>query len=143
MVAELVDQHMGDDVAQRFLVLGPIVENGAPVERDAVRAFAGGRVPAFRDAAALEQAEQVERGFQRQIVHDLLGRKLGDLNDDLAGQRAKVRRQMRIGFQRQDFHLVDRRGELIVPGAGLVDAGHVFVLWPPYSLLFPALRGAP
>jgi hypothetical protein len=29
MVADLVDQDMGDDVAQRLLVLGPVVEDGA------------------------------------------------------------------------------------------------------------------
>ena len=46
MVADLVDQHMGDDVAQRLLVLGPVVEDGAAVERDAVRPLAGLRVPA-------------------------------------------------------------------------------------------------
>jgi hypothetical protein len=72
------------------------------IEGDAVRPLAGLRVPALGDAAPLEQAEQVERRLERQIVHDLVGGKLGDLDDDLAGQLAKILRQVGIGFQRQD-----------------------------------------
>ena len=34
MMAELVDEHVGDDRAQRLLVLGPVVEDGAAVEPD-------------------------------------------------------------------------------------------------------------
>src|SRR4051812_42495914 len=82
MVADLVDQHMGDDVAQRLVVFGPVVQYRPAVEGDAVRAFAGLRVPALGDAAALEQAKQVERGLQRQVVHDLVGGKFRDLDDD-------------------------------------------------------------
>ena len=63
-------------------------------------------------------------GFQRQVVHDLVGRKIGDLDDDLASELAELFRQMGIGLQRQKLHLVHRRRELVVPGAGLVDAGH-------------------
>ena len=74
MVADLVDQHMGDDVAQRLLVLGPVVEDGAAVERDAVRPLAGLRVPALGDAAPLEQAEQIEGRLQRQVVISSVGK---------------------------------------------------------------------
>ena len=115
MVADLVDQHVGDDVAQRFLVLGPVVEDGTPIERHAVGSFAGGGVPALGDAAPLEEAEQVERRLQRQVVHDLLVGKFGDLDDNLAGEGTKILRQVSIGFEREQFHLVDRGRELIVP----------------------------
>src|SRR5690606_29616405 len=37
MMAQFVDQHMGDDLAQRVVVvLGPVVENGAAIEEDGV-----------------------------------------------------------------------------------------------------------
>src|ERR1700724_2691813 len=36
MVADLVEQHVGDDPAQRLVVLGPVVENRPPVEPDQV-----------------------------------------------------------------------------------------------------------
>ena len=32
MVADFVDEYVGDDLAQRLLILGPIVENGAAEE---------------------------------------------------------------------------------------------------------------
>ncbi len=124
MVADLVDQHMSDDVAQRLLVLGPIVEDGAAIERDAVRPLAGRGVPALGDAAALEQAEQVERRLQREIVHDLVGRELGDLDDDLAGELAEFAGQVGVGFQRQKLEFLKRGRKLIGPVAGLIDAGH-------------------
>src|SRR5689334_21526610 len=108
MMADLVDQHMGDDVAQRLLVLRPVVEDGAAVERDAVRPLAGLGVPALGEAASLEQAEQIERRLQGEVVHDLVGRELGDQDDDLAGELAEVIRQMRIGLQREQLHLFDR-----------------------------------
>ncbi len=59
MVADFVDQNMGDDVAQRLVILGPIVEDGAAIERDAVGAFARLGVPALGDAAP-STAQEVE-----------------------------------------------------------------------------------
>src|SRR5690606_25924156 len=41
MVADLVDEDVRDDRAQRLLVLGPIVEDGAAIEPDLVGQHAG------------------------------------------------------------------------------------------------------
>ena len=38
MMADLMDQDMVDDIAQRLFVLGPVIENGATIERYTVRA---------------------------------------------------------------------------------------------------------
>src|SRR5690606_29668067 len=124
MVADLMDEHMGDDISQRLLVLGPVVENGAAVERYAVGPFARRRVPPFGDAAPLKQAQQVEGRLERKIVHDLVSGKFRNLDDDLAGQPAKFLRQVRIGLQCEEFELLQRGSHLVAPGAGLVDASH-------------------
>src|SRR3712207_8332044 len=36
ILADLVDEHMGDEVAQGLLALGPVIEDGAAVEPDHV-----------------------------------------------------------------------------------------------------------
>ena len=64
MVADLVDEDMGDDVLQRLVVLGPVVEDRPAIEPDVVghlaREGCGGAV---RHALALEQAEDVANAF--------------------------------------------------------------------------------
>src|SRR5690606_5056684 len=41
MVADLVNENVGDDGTQRLLVLGPVVEDGTAIEPDLVRQLAG------------------------------------------------------------------------------------------------------
>jgi hypothetical protein len=58
-----MDQHMADDMAQRFLMFGPVVEIG---RREVMRFGIAGFMVAS-NAAALEQAEQVEGRFRRHV----------------------------------------------------------------------------
>ncbi len=124
MVADLVDEHVGDDVAERFLVLRPVIEDRAAVEGNAVRHLAGLDGEALADAAALEQAEQVEGRFERHVLEDVVAREFGDLDDEVARQRAELFRQVTIGLQRQRFERADGRGMAVAPILGLVNAGH-------------------
>src|SRR5258708_6370875 len=65
VVADLVHEHVDDDGAERFLVLGPIIENRPPVEMNHV-----GEPARFGDAAVLrqphagEEPANVERAFE-------------------------------------------------------------------------------
>src|SRR5579871_6403942 len=65
VMADLMHEHVRDDRAQRFLMLGPIIENRPPVEMNHV-----GQAACFRDGAVLrqanagEEAENIERTFE-------------------------------------------------------------------------------
>ena len=52
MMTDLVDQHMRDDGAESFLVLGPVIEDGTAIEPNLIGQLAGERI-----AGAPRQAE--------------------------------------------------------------------------------------
>src|ERR1700730_11216249 len=58
MVADLVDQHMAHDVAQRLLVLGPVIQDRAAVEPDHVRKSGNVAMGLMRKPNTMKQAEQ-------------------------------------------------------------------------------------
>ena len=60
MVADLMDQDVTDDMAQRFLMLGPVIQDRPPVEPDHVGQAGDVLIALLWQADALEQAEQVE-----------------------------------------------------------------------------------
>ena len=93
MMADLVHQHVLDDRAERFLVLGPVVENRPAVKPDHVRHLHRRALRAERQADALEQAEQVEFAFGAHLVEHLFAREIVDLDDDIGAQIAKSARQ--------------------------------------------------
>ena len=63
--------------------------------------------------------------FQRQVVHDLVGRKIGELDDDFPGEGAELVGQVGIGFESHQLELVKRWGKLVMPGAGLIDSAMI------------------
>src|SRR6185295_16486337 len=72
MMPDLVHQHMGDDRAERIVVLGPVIEDRAAVEPDHVwhlhrRAFRAERQP-----DAMKQPEDVELAAQPHPVEHLV-----------------------------------------------------------------------
>src|SRR5690554_6898284 len=105
MVPDLVDQNMGDDVAERLVVFGPIVEYGAAIERDAVRELSRLHREALAEPAALEEAEEIEGRLKRHVLEDVVGGEIGEKNDDLAGQRPKIAGQTRIRLAGKRFEL--------------------------------------
>src|SRR5690606_20511938 len=59
VVTDLVHQHMGDEIAKRFLMLGPVVEQGAAIEPDLIGQLTRpGLAAGLGEPAALEQAKQ-------------------------------------------------------------------------------------
>lgn len=106
MMADFMDEDMGDDIAQRFVMFCPVIEDRAAVERDAVRAFAGLQAEPFADAAPFKKAEQVEGRFQPHILNDLVFGKIANLDDDIAAQRTKLLRQMSKSVNRDRFYFV-------------------------------------
>ena len=90
MVADFVDQHMADDMAERLLVLGPIVQDGPAVEPDHVGQAGDVAMALLRQPHALKQAEQVEFARCLHLVENLLGRKVVDADDQALAQIAKA-----------------------------------------------------
>lgn len=110
MMADLVNQDMADDGAQRFLVLGPVIEDGPAIEEDHVGQHAGmGKLLAMGEAGALEQAEQVEL-VGLHVAQYIVIRKILDPDDDIAGQLMEGSWQTRIGLLGQRVEILERRG---------------------------------
>src|SRR5690606_38642586 len=140
MVADLMNQHMGDDIAQHFFMFGPVVEDRATIERDTVWAFAGLQAETFPNAASFKKAEQVEWGFQPHVLDDLIVRKVGNLDNDVAAQRAKLLRQMRKSFNRDGFNFVQRGRKTSRPVAAWIFSGHFSQSCPIHLCRPPDLR---
>jgi hypothetical protein len=110
MMADLVDEHMADYGAQRLFMLGPVIENGTPVEEDHIgeracmREFLG-----LRQAYTVEQPEQVELALGLHIGEHIVFREILHPDDDIAGKIVKALRQTTIGLGGQRIKLLERR----------------------------------
>src|SRR3954447_12917207 len=83
MMADLVHEDMSDESAERLLVLGPVVEDGATVEPDHVRELARhGGGAALRKPDAAKQPEEIERALKTHRVERFVVRKILDPDDD-------------------------------------------------------------
>ena len=141
MMADLVDEDMGDDIAQGFLVLGPVVENGTAIKRDAVHHLTRFHGETFGDAASFEQSEKIEGCFERHVFEHVIGRKIGDLDDEIFRQRAKFFRQVAICLDRKRLEGGKCRRMAVPPIVGLVYAGHFCsLLEGPYKHLLDKFR---
>ena len=60
VVADFMDQDMGDDMVKRFIVLGPVVDDGTAIEPDHIGQPGNVIVALERQTRALEQPQQVE-----------------------------------------------------------------------------------
>ena len=108
MMPDLVDQHMADDVAERLLMLGPVVQDRTPVEPDHVGQAGDVAMALKGQAGALKQAEQVEFALGLHLVQHLVGREIVDADDHAFAQLAKTRRQALEYLVRHGFHLGQR-----------------------------------
>src|ERR1700736_6119030 len=93
MMADLVNQHMADDMAQRLVMFGPIIQDGATIQPDHVGQACDVVIAAKRQAYADKQAEQVEFACRVHLVEDLIGGKIVDADDHALAQVAKALRQ--------------------------------------------------
>src|SRR5260370_4971452 len=90
MVPDLVNQHMADDMAQRLVMLGPIIQDRAAIQPDHVGQPRDVVIAAERQTDALEQAEQVEFAFSGHLVENLVGREVVDPDDYALAQGPKA-----------------------------------------------------
>src|SRR5258708_19769702 len=81
MMADLVNQHVADDMAQGLVMLGPIIQDRAAIEPDQVGQPRDIVIAAERQADALEQAEQIEFALRIHLVEHLVGRKIVNADD--------------------------------------------------------------
>ena len=100
MMANLVNQHMGDNITQSFLMFGPVIQNGAAEQGDPVWRVACLQAESLADALPLEQPHQVERRIKAHVLDDLIIGKIGNLDDEIAAKRTKFLRLARKGFDR-------------------------------------------
>ena len=110
MVADLVDEDVGDEVAEGLVVLRPVIE-----ERRAGRArpcWASGRsrLAGLRQPDASEQAEQVELGLACHLGQGLLVGKILDHDAHAGREPAKLLGELREGFERQFLDRREARG---------------------------------
>src|SRR5947209_11755157 len=123
VMADLVDQHMPHDGAQRLVVLRPIIENWPPVEDDGCGFGATAIGSARGEVRAVEQAEYIEFTFEAKVLHRLIVGKILDREGDLAGQRTKLRRQLFKRGACQPFDVVERRRAGFRPVHALSSSG--------------------
>src|SRR5207248_3585252 len=123
MVADLVNQHVADDMLQRFFVLGPVIQDRPTVKPNQIRQPGNVLIAAKRQPDALKQAEQVELAFRVQFLKHLLGRKIIDADDHVLAQLAKGFWQAPENLVRHGFHLGKRGGFRGLPHVGLFSPG--------------------
>ena len=131
MVADLVDEHMRHEVAEGFLVLGPVVQDRAPVEPHHVGQLTGleggGRLG---EAGSAKQAEEIEGRFAVHLPQGLVVGEVVDPDRDALAQAPEALRQARKGVNTLDiakrlidygFHPMTIYFPLIVQGAMLIE----------------------
>ncbi len=94
-MADLMDQHVANDVAQVLVRLAPIVEDRPAVEIDHVT-FRGHVHDALaRQVDAPVEAQQIEGRLAIQVLHGLVVGEIDDLDDHLAQRLAQLARDRR------------------------------------------------
>ena len=110
MMTDLMNEHMSDDVAQRLVMLGPVIENGSPVEENHIGQCAGmGELLALRETGALEQAEKVEFALRLHVGQHIVFREILYPDDDIAGEIMKSLWQTCISLRRECVKILERR----------------------------------
>src|SRR5215217_540428 len=112
MMAEFVDQHMGDDFAERVVVvLGPIVEDGAAVEEHGVGELPGlGHGAVFGEADAGEKAHQFEWALHIEMSENVVFGKFGDRAGDVGRERLERLGQFGQRLAGQRLEVIEGRG---------------------------------
>src|SRR5439155_2137702 len=135
MVPDLVDQDVADDMAQRFLMFGPVVEDRTAVEPDHVGQAGDVLIALLRQADALEQAEQVEFALRLHLVQNLVSRKIVDADDHTLAQGSKRLWQALEHLMRHGFHFGERGGFCFGPHQDVFSVCYArahpgFASWP-------------
>ena len=109
MMPDLMYEDMADNGAQRLSMLGPVIENGTPVEEDHIGQRPGmSKLLAMGETHALEQPEQVEFALSLHVIEHIVFREILHPDDDIAGKIAKGLGQARIGLCGQRIKFLER-----------------------------------
>src|SRR5208283_225682 len=92
MMADFMHEDMGDDGAERLLVLRPEVEDRAAVEPDHVGKLSGPRL-GLGAAAAAKQAQNVEFALAVHFIERFIVGKILDPNHNALAEAAEFLRQ--------------------------------------------------
>src|SRR5208282_578520 len=129
MMTDLVHQHMLDDRAERFVMLGPVIEDRAAIQPDHVGHLHRRAFDTERQTDALEQTEQIELALRVHFIEHLIAREIIDLNDEVGAQVAKFARQMAKHLAGEDFELRERGCFYFSPGEWIGHSiGHLRML---------------
>jgi hypothetical protein len=107
MVADLVDEHVRDEVAERFLVLGPVIQERAAVEPDHVGELPGlKRGRPLRQADAAKEAEQIELALAFHLLERFVVGEILDPDHDAFAELPEFSRQ---ALERRVRHRLELR----------------------------------
>ena len=109
-LADFVNQHMGDDIVERFIVLGPVVDDRTAVEPNQIGQPGNVILALERQARALEQSQQIIFTVGFHLVQHLVGREILDADDEAFAQAPETPGQARKHLVRPSFHVSQRGG---------------------------------
>src|SRR5580698_11465174 len=95
MMPDLVDQYVPNDLPQRLIMLGPVVQDRPPVEPDQIGQPGDVTGALMRQAGAVKQAQQIEFAFRAHFIEYFVRREILYPEDDAFAQIAESFRQPR------------------------------------------------
>src|SRR5690606_21165323 len=117
MMADLVDQDMGDDLGQADVAaLAPFIEERAAIQEDARRHRRRTHGVSLADVDAGLQAGQLERTLDLKVAQDFFVGEVVDADDDVPGRLTEQVGQGGEGLFGQAGEVVEGGGGLIGPG---------------------------
>ncbi len=120
MVADFVDEDMGDEVGEGDVAaIGPFVEDRAAVEKDDRWLGRGIVHRAMGEIDALIEARQFERVLDVHLGKHIIAGEILDANEHVARQRTEAARHLGPRGAREGFDVVER-GRQVVRGHGLM-----------------------
>src|SRR5690606_29996100 len=105
MMADLVHEHVSDDVPKGFIIFGPVIENGAAVQEDHVGL--GCRVAeAFPiEAYSRVKAHKIEWALDAELLQHLFGREVLHANYEISTHVTEMLRQPFPRLSGQDLQV--------------------------------------
>ena len=105
-MADFVDEHMGDDLAQGLLMLDPIIEDRPAIEEHHVGHLPGDlRLAAMHKADALEETHDVEFALGAKRAQNVFGREIFDADDEIVAEPPEFFREPTPGGIGQNFKI--------------------------------------
>ena len=108
-MSDLMNENMGHDSTQCFMMIGPIVDDRPAVEKHHVGKLSRPASDLLRESHALEQAQEFERILDAESVENIVGCQVLDPDHHIRRQRLEFIRQPVEGTAGERIDLCDRR----------------------------------